>query len=150
MKFELKILDSRIGTEWPLPKYESDGAAAIDLRACVHSRTTIMPNAAQIIPAGIAIYIRNPGYAGILLPRGGLGTKGLVVGNLVGLFDSDYQGPIHICTWNRSTSIIAIEPGDRIAQLTFVPVIRPDFSVVSEFSSTSKRGEGAFGSTGKK
>lgn len=150
MKFELKILDPRIGTEWPLPKYESDGAAAIDLRACVQSRTTLMPNAAQVLPAGIAIHIRNPGYAGILLPRSGLGVKGLVVGNLVGLFDSDYQGPIYICAWNRSASIIAIEPGDRIAQLAFVPVVRPEFSVVSEFSIVSKRGYGAFGSTGKK
>jgi dUTP pyrophosphatase len=150
---ELKVLDERLRT-WGLPRYQSDMAAAIDLFACVDAPLAVAPqSAAQFVPAGFAIHIADPGIAAIIVPRSGLGhKKGLVLGNLVGVLDADYTGPVLISVWNRSalgSEPIVIEPGDRIAQLMFVPVVRPAFEVVEEFSALSLRGAGGFGSTGR-
>ena len=146
---QLKILDPRIGKEFPLPKYETAAAAGLDLRACVHESLTIEPGATVLIPTGISIYIANPNLAAVILPRSGLGHKhGLVLGNLVGLIDADYQGPLMVSCWNRSQSAYTIQPGDRIAQLVFLPIVRTQFSVVEEFQETA-RGSGGFGHSGK-
>src|SRR3990167_3364020 len=146
---QLKILDPRIGKEFPLPRYETTASAGLDLRACITQTLTIEPNQTQLIPTGIAIYIADPQLAAIILPRSGLGHKhGLVLGNLVGLIDADYQGPVMISCWNRNQIGYSIEPGDRIAQLIFLPIVRTHFNVVNEFAMT-QRGSGGFGHSGK-
>jgi dUTP pyrophosphatase len=147
-RLQVKILNSRIGDDIPLPSYSTPGSAGMDLRACLDKSLTLAPGDTSLIPTGIAIFVADPGYAAMILPRSGLGHKhGIVLGNLVGLIDSDYQGELMISAWNRSTSAFTIEPGDRIAQLVVVPVQQIEFSVVSEFSSTD-RGTGGFGSSG--
>lgn len=147
---QLKILDPRLGREIPLPEHATDGSAGMDLRACVEARTTIQPGETQLIPTGFAMHICDPGMAAIILPRSGLGHKhGLVLGNLVGLIDSDYQGQVYVSCWNRSDKAFEIEVGMRIAQLVFVPVIMAGFEVVDSFE-TSDRGAGGFGHTGQK
>jgi len=145
---QVKILNSRIGDLIPLPSYSTPGSAGMDLRACLDESLNLAPGDTSLIPTGIAIFVEDPGYAALILPRSGLGHKhGIVLGNLVGLIDSDYQGELMISAWNRGASKFTIEPGDRIAQLVVVPVQQIEFSVVSEFSSTD-RGTGAFGSSG--
>jgi dUTP pyrophosphatase len=146
---EVKILDSRIGKEFPLPKYETQGSAGIDLSALVNEQTIVKSNETLLIPTGISIHIENPEIAAIILPRSGLGHKhGIVLGNLVGLIDSDYQGQLFVSCWNRSENEFIINPGDRIAQLIFIPIIKTSFKIVDEFN-ISERGEGGFGHTGK-
>lgn len=146
---QLKILDARIGKEIPLPAYATDGSAGLDLRAVLDAPLTISPGETQLIPTGIAIHIDDPGMAAVILPRSGLGHKhGIVLGNLVGLIDSDYQGQLFISCWNRSSESFTIESGDRIAQLVFVPVVQAAFEVVENFSD-SHRAEGGFGHTGR-
>ncbi|NOX08895.1 MAG: dUTP diphosphatase [Gammaproteobacteria bacterium] len=148
-KIQLKILDARIGGEFPLPDYATDGSAAMDLRACVDEVLEVAPGETHLIPTGMAIYIADQSLAAVLLPRSGLGHKhGIVLGNLVGLIDSDYQGQLFVSCWNRGDSHFSIQPGDRIAQMMFVPVIRADFDIVDEFVE-SDRGVGGFGHTGK-
>jgi dUTP pyrophosphatase len=147
---ELKILDQRIGKEFPLPRYATDGAAGIDLYACLDEHLHVAPGDTHLVPSGIAIHIADKGLAAMLLPRSGLGHKhGIVLGNLVGLIDSDYQGQIFVSVWNRGQSAFTIEPGDRIAQMIFVPVVVARFRVVDEFGH-SHRGHGGFGHTGRK
>ena len=147
-KLQVKILDERIGKEFPLPDYATDGAAGLDLRACVDEHLRIEPGETRLIPTGIAIHIADPYLAAVILPRSGLGhKKGLVLGNLVGLIDSDYQGQVLISAWNRSMHNVIIEPGDRIAQMVFVPVKRVQFELVTDFK-TSNRAERGFGHTG--
>jgi len=146
---QLKILDPRVGDTIPLPTYATDGSAGIDLRVCINAPLQIAPNETILLPTGIAIYISDPALAAIILPRSGLGHKhGIVLGNLVGLIDSDYQGELKISCWNRNSDHFTIEPGDRIAQLVFVPVTQVQFECVTSFTETS-RGEGGFGSSGK-
>jgi len=146
---QLKILDARIGTEFPLPRYESTAAAGLDLRACLDAPLTIEPGQTQLIPTGISIYIADPTLAAVILPRSGLGHKhGLVLGNLVGLIDADYQGPLMVSCWNRGQTAYTITPGDRIAQLVFLPIARIQFQVVENFIAT-ERGSGGFGHSGK-
>lgn len=146
---QLKIMDNRIGKTIPLPTYATDGSAGLDLRACIDEPIRLAPGDTQLIPTGIAIHIADKHMAAVILPRSGLGHKhGVVLGNLVGLIDSDYQGPLMISCWNRSQTAYQIEPGDRIAQLVVVPILRAEFTVVSEFSE-SERGAGGFGHTGK-
>jgi len=146
---QVKLLDSRIGNEFPLPRYETFDSAGMDLRACIPARLTLAPGETQLIPTGIAIYIGNPELAAVILPRSGLGHKhGIVLGNLVGLIDADYQGPLMVSCWNRGQETYHIEPGDRIAQLVFLPIARVNFDVVAEFPSTT-RGSGGFGHSGK-
>ena len=147
---QLKILDDRIGTEaFPLPQYATAGSAGLDLRACLDEPLEIAPGEVKLIPTGLAIHINDPGYAATILPRSGLGHKhGVVLGNLVGLIDSDYQGPLMLSCWNRSDIAYTVQPAERIAQLVIVPVSRVNFDIVNEFSSTD-RGEGGFGSTGQ-
>ncbi|OGI59210.1 MAG: deoxyuridine 5'-triphosphate nucleotidohydrolase [Candidatus Muproteobacteria bacterium RBG_19FT_COMBO_61_10] len=148
-KIQLKILDSRIGSKFPLPKFATDGSAGVDLCACLDKALTIAPGATHLIPTGIAIHIANPGLAALLLPRSGLGHKhGIVLGNLVGLIDSDYQGELMVSCWNRGQDPFTIEPGERIAQMAFVPVAQVEFDVVDEFA-VSRRGAGGFGHTGR-
>lgn len=148
-KIKLKILDARIGDNFPLPTYATQGSAGLDLRACVESITEVGPGETILIPTGISIFIDDPSLAAVILPRSGLGHKhGIVLGNLVGLIDSDYQGPLMVSMWNRSHQSFTVKPGDRIAQLVFVPIVQADFEVVEEFSS-SDRGEGGFGHTGQ-
>jgi len=145
---QVKILNSKIGDDIPLPSYSTLGSAGMDLRACLDESLNLAPAETSLIPTGIAIFVADPGYAALILPRSGLGHKhGIVLGNLVGLIDSDYQGELMISAWNRGASNFTIEPGDRIAQLVVVPVQQVEFSVVSEFSSTD-RGAGGFGSSG--
>lgn len=148
-KIQLKILDRRIGEEFPLPTYASDAAAGLDLRACLNESIELQPNETRMISTGIAIYIADPHIAAVILPRSGLGHKhGIVLGNLVGLIDPDYQGELQISCWNRHPKQpFVITPGDRVAQLVFVPVIRTEFECVAEFADSS-RGEGGFGSSG--
>lgn len=147
---KLKILDERIGKEFPLPRYETADAAGIDLRACLQETLVIQPGETHLIPTGISIYIGNPHMAAIILPRSGLGHKhGLVLGNLVGLIDADYQGPLMVSCWNRSQTAYTMTPGDRIAQLVFMPIVRTHFELVDAFDVT-QRGEGGFGHSGKK
>lgn len=148
---ELKILDSRIGNEFPMPAYKTAGAAGFDLSACVEEPLTLEPGETQLIPTGISVHIANPDFAGFILPRSGLGHKhGIVLGNLVGLIDSDYQGQLMVSTWNRGNLPFTIQPGERIAQFVLMPVAIAEFSVVKEFGGASERGEGGFGSTGTK
>lgn len=146
---QLKILDPRLGKEYPLPRYETADAAGLDLRACLDQALIIEPGQTQLIPTGISIYIANPNLAAVILPRSGLGHKhGIVLGNLVGLIDADYQGPLMVSCWNRGDKAYTVTPGDRIAQLVFVPIVRAEFTVVDEFKATT-RGTGGFGHSGK-
>ena len=146
---QVKILDRRIGTEFPLPRYETKESAGLDLRACIDAPLTIGAGETHLIPTGISIYIGDSNLAAVILPRSGLGHKhGLVLGNLVGLIDADYQGPLMISCWNRSQTAYNVAPGDRIAQLVFLPIARVNFNVVDEFEETS-RGAGGFGHSGK-
>ncbi|GGW69772.1 dUTP diphosphatase [Alishewanella tabrizica] len=146
---ELKILDPRIGSTFPLPTYATPGSAGLDLRACLENTLSLAPGQTVLIPTGIAIYIGDANLCATILPRSGLGHKhGIVLGNLVGLIDSDYQGPLMVSMWNRGSDAFTIEPGDRIAQLVFMPVVQADFTVVNSFDST-ERGEGGFGHSGK-
>jgi len=148
-KIQLKILDSRLGTEFPLPHYATDGAAGMDMRACIDAPLVIAPGETRLIPTGLAIHIQEPGLAAMLLPRSGLGHKhGIVLGNLVGLVDSDYQGQVFVSCWNRGGEIFTMQPGERIAQMVIVPVVHADFEVVEEFAA-SARGSGGFGHTGR-
>jgi dUTP pyrophosphatase len=145
---QVKILDARIGKEFPLPRYETADAAGLDLRACLEQALTIEPGQTHLIPTGISIYIGDPHVAAIILPRSGLGHKhGLVLGNLVGLIDADYQGPLMVSCWNRGQTPYTVTPGDRIAQLVFIPIIRTEFEIVDTFEST-ERGAGGFGHSG--
>jgi dUTP pyrophosphatase len=147
-KVKLRILDPRIGKEFPLPTHATAGSAGMDLRACIDAPLVLAPGATSLIPTGLSIYIEDPALAAMLLPRSGLGHKnGIVLGNLVGLIDSDYQGPLMVSVWNRSSSTFTISPGDRIAQMVVVPVVQVDFDVVEDFSATT-RGGGGFGSSG--
>ncbi|AGY90975.1 deoxyuridine 5'-triphosphate nucleotidohydrolase [Spiribacter curvatus] len=148
-RVELRILDDRLGRDFPLPDYATDGAAGIDLRACLQATTVLQPDNTLLIPSGMAIHIADAEHAAVILPRSGLGHKhGIVLGNGVGLIDSDYQGEVFISCWNRSQTAFTIEPGDRIAQLVFVPVSRPRFTTVEAFAD-SERGDGGFGHTGQ-
>ena len=148
-KIQLKILDPRIGDSIPLPEYATEGSAGMDLRAALEDTTEIKPGETILIPTGMAIYIEDPTMAAVVLPRSGLGHKhGIVLGNLVGLIDSDYQGQLFISCWNRGTENFTIDVGDRLAQLVIVPVIQADFEVVNDFVSTD-RGVGGFGHSGK-
>ena len=146
---ELKILDSRIGDSIPLPHYASSGSAGLDMRACIDAALTVEPGETVLVPTGLAIHIGDADLAAVLLPRSGLGHKhGLVLGNLTGLIDSDYQGQVYISCWNRSNTAYAVQPGERIAQMVFVPVEQVQFDVVGEFDDSS-RGEGGFGHSGR-
>ena len=148
MKIDVKIMDERMATQ--LPAYATPGSAGLDLRACMDIAVTLQPNAWQLIPTGIAIYLADPNYAALILPRSGLGHKhGIVLGNLVGLIDSDYQGQLMVSAWNRSDTAFTIEPMERIAQLVIVPVMQAQFNVVNDFAAASERGAGGYGSTGK-
>ena len=148
-KIQLKILDSRVGETFPLPHYATDGSAGLDMRACIDESLTVAPGETVLVPTGIAIHIGDPGLAAVLLPRSGLGHKhGLVLGNLTGLIDSDYQGQIFVSIWNRGSKTYEIKPGERIAQMVFVPVEQVAFDVVAEFDDSS-RGEGGFGHSGQ-
>jgi dUTP pyrophosphatase len=148
MKIDVKIMDARMAEQ--LPAYATPGSAGLDLRACLSEPLTLQPNAWQLVPTGIAIYLQNPNFAAMILPRSGLGHKhGIVLGNLVGLIDSDYQGQLMVSAWNRSDVAFTIEPMERIAQLVIVPVVQAQFNVVTEFHASSERGEGGYGSTGK-
>lgn len=147
-KIEVKILDPRIGKEFPIPDYATTGSAGLDLSALVEEQTLLEAGETLLIPTGIAIHIGDPSIAAVILPRSGLGHKhGIVLGNLVGLIDSDYQGQLYVSCWNRSKTSFEINPGDRIAQLVFVPVIQTQFEIVEDFD-LSHRGEGGFGHTG--
>ena len=148
-KIQLKILDRRLGDEFPLPDYATDGSAGMDMRACVDGPLELAPGETQLIPTGLAIHVEDAGLAAVLLPRSGLGHKhGIVLGNLVGLIDSDYQGQVFVSCWNRGHEPFTINPGERIAQMVIVPVVRADFELVDEFV-TSDRGAGGFGHTGR-
>ncbi len=148
-KIQLKILDPRIGTDFPLPDYATDGSAGMDLRALLEQPLRIAPGETHLVPTGLAIHIGDPNLAAVLLPRSGLGHKhGIVLGNLVGLIDSDYQGQLFVSCWNRGSEAFTIEIGERIAQMLFVPVVRAAFEVVDVFDD-SVRGEGGFGHTGR-
>ena len=145
---ELRVLDPRLGSEFPLPDYATPGSAGMDLRAMIAAPIELAPGAAELLPTGIAIHIADPGLCAVIVPRSGLGHKqGLVLGNLVGLIDADYQGPLMVSAWNRGQNPVSIAPGDRIAQLVFLPVARALFRHVEEFAR-SERGEGGFGHTG--
>ena len=145
---ELKVLDLRVGRDFPLPAYATEGSAGLDLRALLDAPLALQAGASALIPTGIAIHIGDPGYCAVILPRSGLGHRhGIVLGNLVGLIDADYQGPLMISCWNRSNEVYTIAPGDRIAQLVVLPVARAGFRIVDEFVG-SARGEGGFGHTG--
>lgn len=145
-----RILDERIGQSIPLPGYASDGSAGLDLCACLDEELILQPGQSELLPTGLAIHIADPGLAGLIVPRSGLGHKhGIVLGNLIGLIDSDYQGQLFVSCWNRSVTAFTIEVGMRIAQLVIVPVVQVGFQQVQDFSDTSERGEGGFGSTGR-
>ena len=147
MKLDVKILDERLRTQ--LPAYATPGSAGLDLRACLDAPLTLAPNAWQLVPTGMAIHLADPGHAALILPRSGLGHKhGIVLGNLVGLIDSDYQGQLMVSAWNRSPQAFTLQPMERLAQLVIVPVVQAQFNVVQEFPA-SERGEGGYGSTGK-
>ena len=146
---ELKILDPRIGDTIPLPHYATDGSAGMDMRACIDEPITVAPGVTVLVPTGLAIHVSDPGLAAVLLPRSGLGHKhGLVLGNLTGLIDSDYQGQVFISCWNRSATSYEVQPAERIAQMVFVPVEQVELKVVDEFAA-SERGVGGFGHSGK-
>ena len=145
---QIKVLDPRLGTEFPLPDYETAGSAGMDLRACLDQTVTISPGETRLIPAGFAMHMEDSGMAAVILPRSGLGHKhGIVLGNLVGLIDSDYQGQVFISCWNRSDSEFLVAPGARIAQMVFLPVVQARWKIVKDFES-SDRGGGGFGHTG--
>ena len=145
---KIKIIDPRIGTKFPLPNYATPGSAGLDLAACLDSALQLAPNETYLMPTGLAIHIADPSLAAVILPRSGIGHKhGIVLGNLVGLIDSDYQGQLMVSIWNRSNDHFSINPGDRIAQLVFVPVVQVNFEIINEFENT-KRGIGGFGHTG--
>ena len=147
---QLKILDARVGKEFPLPRYSTDGAAGVDLIACIDEHLRVEPGEAHLVPTGIAIHIADAELAAVLLPRSGLGHRhGIVLGNLVGLIDSDYQGQVFVSCWNRGHEHFVIEPGDRIAQMVFIPVVQARFEIVDDFTQSS-RGVGGFGHTGRK
>ncbi len=147
MNIDIKILDERLTAN--MPSYATPGSAGLDLRACLSEPLTLAPNTWQLVPTGMAMYLKDPSYAALILPRSGLGHKhGIVLGNLVGLIDSDYQGQLMVSAWNRSDKSFTIEPMERLAQLVIVPVVQATFNVVSEFA-LSERGEGGYGSTGK-
>ena len=149
MKVQVKVLDSRLGTEWPMPAYATAGSAGLDLRACVAETTVIEQGQTVLIKTGLAIYIEDVNFAGMILPRSGLGHKhGIVLGNLVGLIDSDYQGELMVSVWNRSQTAFRLEQGERLAQYVLVPVVQAQFNLVEEFEAT-ERGAGGFGHTGK-
>ena len=148
-KIQLKILDKRIGSEFPLPHYATEGSAGIDLRACLEDPLVIKPGETHLIPTGMAVHIADTSLAAVLLPRSGLGHKhGIVLGNLVGLIDSDYQGQLLVSCWNRGQEPFTIAVGERIAQMVIVPVVRANFEVVEEFNET-RRGVGGFGHSGR-
>ena len=146
---QVRVLDARIGKEFPLPYYATPGSAGLDLRACLDSALVLAPGQTHLIPTGITVYVAVPGLAAVLLPRSGLGHKhGIVLGNLVGLIDSDYQGQVLVSCWNRGQAAFTIEPGERIAQMVVVPAVQVEFEVVETFSA-SDRGAGGFGSSGR-
>ncbi|MEO0345300.1 MAG: dUTP diphosphatase [Pseudomonadota bacterium] len=148
-RLEVKILDPRIGDTIALPEYATDGSAGMDVRACLDAPLVVTPGDTHLVPSGLAIHVADPGLAAVLLPRSGLGHKhGIVLGNLTGLIDSDYQGQLYVSIWNRGATTYTIEPGERIAQLVLVPVVRAEFAVVEEFGA-SDRGAGGFGHTGR-
>ena len=148
MKIDVRILDARLTDQ--LPSYATQGSAGLDLRACLDAPLTLAPNAWQLVPTGLAIHLADPGYAAMLLPRSGLGHKhGIVLGNLVGLIDSDYQGQLMVSAWNRSDVAFTIEPMERIAQMVVVPVVQAELNVVEAFAQSSDRGSGGYGSTGR-
>jgi dUTP pyrophosphatase len=148
-KLQVKLLDGRIGTEFPLPHYATPGSAGLDLRACLDAPLTLEPGQTELIPTGLAIHIEDPGLCAMILPRSGLGHKhGIVLGNLVGLIDSDYQGQLFVSCWNRGQTTFEVQPGERIAQLVLVPVVQAEFELVDSFGD-SNRGEGGFGSSGR-
>ncbi len=145
---QLKILDPRVGQDFPLPEHATEGSAGVDLRACLDADLVLKPGQTELVPTGIAIHIEDPGLAAMILPRSGLGHKhGIVLGNLVGLIDSDYQGQLFVSCWNRGSEEFVLEPGLRLAQLVIVPIVQANFNVVEEFGA-SERGEGGFGHTG--
>jgi dUTP pyrophosphatase len=147
-KVQLKILDPRVGEQFPLPEHATAGSAGVDLRACLDETLILQPGQTELIPTGLAVYIEDPGLAAMILPRSGLGHKhGIVLGNLVGLIDSDYQGQLYVSCWNRGLAAYSLEPGERLAQMVIVPVVQADFEVVEEFVE-SERGAGGFGHTG--
>ena len=149
MKLQVKVLDDRIGTQFPLPSYATVGSAGLDLRACINEPLTIEAGETKLIGTGLAIYIQNPAYAGLVLPRSGLGHKhGIVLGNLVGLIDSDYQGELMLSCWNRGKNAFTIEVGERLAQYVLVPVLQAELEIVEEFTA-SERGAGGFGHSGR-
>ena len=149
MQLQYRLLDARLGDQFPLPAYATDGSAGLDLRAMVEAPLTLNPGDTELLPTGLAIHIGDAGYAGMILPRSGLGHKhGIVLGNLVGLIDSDYQGQLMVSCWNRGNSAFTIEPGERIAQLVIVPVMQVSLTQVDEFDD-SVRGEGGFGHSGR-
>ena len=146
---QLKVLDARIGTEFPLPEYATGGSAGVDMRACIDAPLEVEPGATHLLPTGIAVYIGDPTLAAVLLPRSGLGHKhGIVLGNLVGLIDSDYQGQVFVSCWNRGARSFTIQPGERIAQMVFIPIVRAHFELVDAFQE-SARGAGGFGHSGR-
>jgi dUTP pyrophosphatase len=148
-RIQLRIIDARIGTEYPLPEYATPGSAGVDLRACIDEPLTLKPGQTELVPSGIAVHMSDSSLAATILPRSGLGHKhGIVLGNLVGLIDSDYQGQVFVSCWNRGHDTFVIEPGARLAQMVFLPVVRAEFEVVSEFTA-SDRGAGGFGHTGQ-
>ena len=147
-KIQIKVIDPRIGKEFPMPSLATEGSAGMDLSACVNEAVCLSPGDTALIPSGFALHIQDPELAAVILPRSGLGhKKGLVLGNLVGLVDSDYQGQVYISCWNRGNEVITISAGDRIAQLVFVPIVRAEFEIVENFKKTD-RGAGGFGHTG--
>jgi deoxyuridine 5'-triphosphate nucleotidohydrolase len=146
---KLKILDPRLGRDFPLPEYATAGSAGLDLRACLDGPLVLEPGQTELLPTGLAIHIDDPGLAAVLLPRSGLGHKhGIVLGNLVGLIDSDYQGQVFVSAWNRSGQAFTIQPGERVAQMVILPVVRARFEVVEDFAA-STRGAGGFGHSGR-
>ncbi len=148
MLIDVRVLDARMTDQ--LPAYATPGSAGLDLRACLDAPLLLAPNAWQLVPTGLAIHLRDPGYAALILPRSGLGHKhGIVLGNLVGLIDSDYQGQLMVSAWNRSDAAYTLQPMERLAQLVIVPVVQAQFQVVSEFDATTERGAGGYGSTGR-
>jgi dUTP pyrophosphatase len=148
-RMQVRVLDARLGSEWPMPAYATTGSAGLDLRACLDAPLELAPGRAELVSTGLSIYVEDPGLAAILLPRSGLGHKhGLVLGNLVGLIDSDYQGPLMVSLWNRGTASFVVAPGDRVAQLVLVPVVQVALDVVDAFEATD-RGAGGFGSSGR-